>query len=173
MSVVESYETAESLSSLAMGCHPTRLLRFLITDSVPTHMREYSDGLVMSLFGTMGPNAQEARLRLNFYDEWATAASFTEPGDIIIMKGFRLVPFPEISDGLPPPPPPRGGKAPEDKRFFVVPIPHSTVFRAIQKDPDTSLTSEVTVDPSCGLDEAKVRVMPVQPSVVCASDRNQ
>eukprot|EP00796_Vickermania_ingenoplastis_P004628 gene4629-3333_t len=169
--VVESYETAQTLAALPTGVPmPGRTLRLLVTDMVRTHVREYGDGLVMTIFGSLraNPGDDEPRLRINLYNEWATAASFADAGDILLLKGFRLVKFPEVADGLPPRPPPRAGKA-EDRRFFVVPIPSASVLRVIQKDPDTGVTSEVTVDPAC-MDEPKVRVMPIQPSPACPSD---
>lgn len=173
MSIVESFETSESLSTLDFGVdYPDRVLRLLITDSIHTHYREYCNGLVMSLFGTFSaasPSNNEEKaetfaLRVQFYDDWATAAGFVDPGDILILKGFRKVRFPVVEDGLL-----LSTRANEARRFFVVPIPKKSVLRAIQKCLDTGLTSEVTVDAEL-LEEPRVRVMPVQPSCICASD---
>lgn len=173
MSIVECFETTESLSSLAFGVdYPDRVLRLLITDMVSTHYREYGSGLVMSLLGTFSvvPISTEnhkddlPRLRVQFYDDWAKAASFVDPGDILILKGFRLVRFPVVEDGLP-----SNACKNEDRKFFVVPIPKESVFRAIQKCPDTGLTSEVTVNAGI-LEEPRVRVMPVQAACACSSD---
>lgn len=173
MSIIESFETMESLSTLTFGeDYADRILRLLITDMIPTHYREYGTGLVMTLFGTLSvvTASMESgkdtlpRLRVQFYDDWAKAASFVDPGDILILKGFRLVRFPVVEDGLPP-----NSREYEDRRFFVVPIAKASELRAIQKCPETGVTSEVTVS-SAMLEEPRVRVMPVQLSSVGYSD---
>lgn len=169
MSIAESYETLQSLATLAKNVdHSKRYLRLLITEVLPTRSREYVGGLVMSLFGTIRapPVAEEPRLRVQFCNEWANAGSLADPGDIMILQGFRLIEFPQVVDGFPS----EVSSAPlkTEKRFFVVPIPGVSIFRVIQKDPDTGITSEVTVD-SHTFDDPRVRVMPVQPADVCAS----
>lgn len=173
MSIAELYETPESLSALALDTnYPTRCLRFQLVDLIPSHQREYGGGLVRTLFGRMKlPSAEQPSppvLRLHFFDEWAAAVSFLEVGDLLILKGFRLLKFPTANDlaAVTPHTVRTGGSSPsstEERGFFIVPLPTVSVARGIQRSPDTGVTTEVRVD-AASLEEVIVRVLPTQPT---------
>lgn len=154
MSILEVYETSASLRELPRGVPlPRSSVRCVVAKTIATRFREFAVGVVFTVEGTLRTGCQgelpENKVHINFYDDWAHGASFIDPGDIIIVKGFTVVPSPSVACDVPAPTVP----------YYIVPLAKKSSLRVLQEG-EQGDTMEVTVTPE-SFDMPRVRVLPL------------
>lgn len=157
MSALEIYESADSLKALAREMPlSSNIVRCLVTGTIPTRPCEFRSGLVFTATGslrkhTAGVNGDEGTVRLNFYDEWAHAASFMDAGDVLILKGFAIHKSTGMAGGI-------LSAADQPAETVLVALQASSSLRVLQPA-DLGDTMEVSVGPK-NFDAPCVRVLP-------------
>lgn len=99
---MEAYETDASLAQLPKeAAYPELVLRCTVMDAVPLRACEFNDDKVFTVVGSVAPSsptdmttATKALVRINFYNAWAAAAAFMDPGDVILLRGFAVIDVP-------------------------------------------------------------------------------
>lgn len=149
MSMQSLYETPTSLKKLATNvAHAKHLLRCVVCSAIPLRCCEFNDSQVFTVVGRLSSAPSASRnaaiytqandVRINFYGEWAIAASFVDPGDVVILEGFELYDVPsKLLQSSP--------KTPKDQ-VLVRPLPTSSKLRVLQKGLGGDIM-EVTVGP--------------------------
>lgn len=154
---MEEYVTDSTLSQLPVNtAYPDLTLRCVVLATVPLRTCEFSDEKVFTTVGSVAPlslsNGGAAActkpVRINFYGAWGMAASFLDPGDVVILNGFVRLAAPLTSTSASPSPslsPP----------VFVCPVSESDggALRVLQ--------------PSRGGDVMEVLVSPSSMDAVC------
>lgn len=159
MSLLEVYETADSLRQLKRN-EPLKanVVRCLVTSTIPTRPREFRPGVVFTAMGVLrigtggNVNAAENTIKINFYNEWAHAASFMEKDDVILLKGFIIVEAPQLPVVV----------TPQDRaaahETCLVALESGSTLRVLQPG-EQGDTMEVTVTPD-SFEVPCVRVLP-------------
>ncbi|SCU70220.1 uncharacterized protein TEOVI_000179300 [Trypanosoma equiperdum] len=149
---LELYVTLADLSRLPRGePHDVKTLICRADTVRAPRPRELLSGRVFDISGQLLDTEYkgmpgETCVHVFFYDEWASAASFIERDDIVILKGFTVYDTPRVGDHD------------VEFPFFVTPIPHMAALRALQKGhKDDIMEVTVTAD---ALETPNIRVMP-------------
>ncbi|KAG5498464.1 hypothetical protein JIQ42_03270 [Leishmania sp. Namibia] len=158
---MESYETAASLEQLPKDAEfPELMLRCSVVAVIPLRTCEFGNDKVFTVIGSVAPytpNADAAAspklLRINYYNSWGATASFMDPGDVMLLRGFSLLDVPLYA---------RGGKVegstPDPPPLLVRPLPSTSMLRVLQRG-EKQLVMEVSVSPE-NWDAVGVRSLP-------------
>lgn len=102
MSRVEKFITEEQLAlAERSGDSFMDSLCCRVERIIAPRQREFSDGVVFTIVAhhLTKPECTDlgGKLRLNFYDGWASAASFVDPDNVLILRGWCMMPsFPSL-----------------------------------------------------------------------------
>ncbi|KAG5500633.1 hypothetical protein JKF63_03729 [Porcisia hertigi] len=163
---MESYETYARLQRLPKGTEfPELVLRCTVVAAIPFRVCEFGDDKVFTVIGSVAPCTSDAGavakktpLRINFYNSWGAAASFLDPGDVILLQGFSILNVPPYASGS------RAERLKSDPMpIFVRPIQSKSTLRVLQKG-EKGLVMEVSVTPD-DLDSFSVRGLPVSDTI--------
>ncbi|KAK7195053.1 hypothetical protein NESM_000428100 [Novymonas esmeraldas] len=158
---MEAYETDASLAQLPKGAEfPELILRCTVIAAVALRPCEFSDDKVFTVLGSVAPRtvtadttAASASVRINFYNAWAAAAAFLDPGDVLLLCGFSVQDTPRCAGGGG-----NGGWSSAPPPVFVRPLLSSSTLRVLQRG-EKELVMEVSVSPQ-NWDAVGVRGLP-------------